>query len=155
MGGGGGWGGGGRMLTSLRKACAHTNTHASAHRLMHGQCWLQMLAKSVWRVTNVYPCKHELARRVSVTRARKQPACSIVGAQCMDRGWQSLQVYITTQLHSNVFRYTRSLFGGIGFRLRRIAAMIVGCSLSVQILELQLCKKHWDLGNLCMKAVLS
>ena len=56
---------------SLRKAGAHTNTHASAHRLMHGQCWLQMLAKSVWRATNVHPSKHEL-RRASVTRARKR-----------------------------------------------------------------------------------
>ena len=98
--GGGGVGGGGRMLPSLRKACAHTNTHASAHRLMHGQCWLQMLAKNVWRANN---------ESTQTTRLQHR------GGSCMDRGWQSLQVYMSTQLHSNVFRYTHSLFGGIGF----------------------------------------
>ena len=107
VGGWGGCGGGGEDVYRRYE----TNTHASAHRLMHGQCWLQMLAKSVWRATNVQPSKHELARRVSVTRARKRPICSIVGAQCMDRGWQLLQVYTTTQLHSNVSRHTHSLFG--------------------------------------------
>ena len=63
--GGGGEVGGGEDITVV-------HTHASAHRLMHGQCWLQMLAESVWRATNVHPSKHELARRASVTRARKR-----------------------------------------------------------------------------------
>ena len=70
----------------------------------------------------------------------------------MDRGWQSLQDYITTQLHSNAFRYMRSLFGGIGFPLRRISAVIVGCSLLVQILKLQ---KHLVFDQLCMKSALN
>ena len=95
VGGEGGWGEGG-MLPSLRKACAHTNTHCQCTQV--GAC--HMLTKSVWRATSVHHSKHELARRVSVTRARKRPACSIVGTQCMDKGWQSWQVYITTQLHS-------------------------------------------------------
>ena len=142
VGGGGVWGG---MLPSLRKARTHRNTHASAHRLMHGQCWLQMLA-SVWRATNVHPSNAELARRVSVTRARKRPACSIVGAQCMDRGWQSLQAYLITQLLSNVFG------GGIGFRLRRISAEIVGCSLLVQIFEQLNCNHAKHIGCLTISA---
>ena len=40
-----------QMAPSFGKACTHRNTHASAHRLMHGQSWLQMLAKNVWRAT--------------------------------------------------------------------------------------------------------
>ena len=148
--GGGGWGE--RMLPSLRKACAHTNTHASAHRLMHGQCWLQMLARSVWRATNVQPSKHDLSRRVSVTRASRRPICSIVGAQCMDTGWQSLQVYTTSQLHSNVFRHTHSLFGGIGFRLGRISAVTVGCSSLVQIFEQLNCNYAKNIGFLTIYA---
>ena len=111
----GGLGGfGGRMLPSLRKACAHTNTHASAHRLMPGQCWLQMLAKSVWRTTNVHPSKHELARRASVTRARKRQHR---GALMFGHRVAIIASLYSTQLDSNVLRYTRSLFGGIeGFQ---------------------------------------
>ena len=127
---GGGGGGGGEDVTVVMKglhAHEHTRQGTQADAWPMSQCWLQMLAKGVWRATNVHPSKHEFARRVSVTRARKRPTCFIVG--------QSLQDYITTQLHSNVFRYMHSLFGGIGFPLSRISAVIVGCSLLLQTFE--------------------
>ena len=148
---GGGWGRGGgerRMLPSL---------HEHTCQCTQADAWPRLVAdaakKNVWRATNVHPCKPELARRVSVTRARKRPAaCGIVGAQCMDRGWQPLRVYISTQLHSNVFRYTHSLLGGIGFRLRRISAVIVGCSLLVQIFEQLNCNYAKNIGFLTIYA---
>ena len=70
----------------------------------------------------------------------------------MDRGWQSLQDYITTQLHSDVFRYMRSLFGGSGFPLRRISAVIVGCSLLVQMFEQLNCNYARNIGFLTIYA---
>ena len=63
VGGVGGWvgWGGWEGVTIVVKVCPHTNT-----------------AKSLWRATNVHPSNHEFARRLSLTRARKQPACFIV-----------------------------------------------------------------------------
>ena len=71
VGEGGGWGlgggGGGGVLTGKKRLKSH----------------------------HVHPSKHEFARRVSVTRgARMRPACFIVGTQCVDRWWQSLQNYV-------------------------------------------------------------
>ena len=72
-GGGGerGWGGGvGHIIVVMKGLRART--HMNAHRLMHGQCWLQMLEKSTWRAT--MSIKHEFARRVSVTRRGREHA---------------------------------------------------------------------------------
>ena len=113
LGEGGGLGGG--------RSGAHTNPHASAHKLMHGQCWLQMLAKSVWRATYVHPSKHESGRRVSVTRGARKRA--VVRTQCMDKWRQSCKTAYQLSFTLMSFATCVAPFGGMSFPLRHISAM--------------------------------
>ena len=58
--GGGGCGGGGCFHVTVGMKGLHAHEHMSAHRLMHGQCWLQMQAKSIWRATMSIPANMNL-----------------------------------------------------------------------------------------------
>ena len=74
VGRGRGWGGGcHRRCERFARTRTHTCQCTQIDAWPMSQCWLQMLAKGVWRVTNVHSSKHESARRASVTRARKRP----------------------------------------------------------------------------------
>ena len=57
-GGGGEWEEGwgrGHVIKGL-----HAHEHISAHRFLHGQCWLEMLAESIWRATMSIPADKNL-----------------------------------------------------------------------------------------------
>ena len=85
----------------------HVDTAHGKKTLLHSdeaQAWPKLVAdvgKNSLESHHVNHSKHEFARSVSVKKgARKRPACFIVGTQCIDRWWQTLQDFIPTQLHS-------------------------------------------------------